>query len=224
MSILDHKVNRIPYPFLIVCEGYGDARFIDALLGAANIVNCSVGCPSTTGGTGSGKDGIAKYLKAIQAVVQSGKAELQGLLVIADADGNAATSFNTMVAAMQAAAFNAPAAPFTLSGAPLRTGLFLIPGQGLTGCLDHILWDAAIQQNPALTQCVTDFFNCTGNRIAAAIPNNQAKMRMSAIAAAHCVDNPWTSAALMWSDAGNPIPANSPRFNDLVQFLQQFVQ
>jgi len=223
MSILPHNVGAIPNPFLVVCEGYGDLRLIDALLNSNHIANCDVGCPSDRGGTGSGKSGIAKYLLSVKAVIEKGTANLQGIAVVADANGNAATSFDAMVLALQDAYFESPPTPFTFSAGMPRTGVFLNPGQGMTGCLENLLWDAAVRQNPALDQCVTDFFLCTGNQIALAQPNHQAKMRMSAIVAAHCKDNPWASSGLMWSDPGNPVPITSPRFNDLVDFLQQFV-
>ncbi|MFZ0862851.1 MAG: DUF3226 domain-containing protein [Candidatus Sulfotelmatobacter sp.] len=220
--ILPHQVKDIPRPFVVVCEGYGDVRLVATLLHHRGISNCNVGCPSTTGGSGSGKDGIGKYLKALQGAIQSGKANLQGILVVADADDDAVASFNLMVTALQDAAFPAPATAFAIEGAPLRTGIFLIPGPGRTGCLDHLLWEAAILHNPALPRCAADFFTCTGNHIAVAPPNNQAKMRMSAIVAAHCADNPWASGALIWSDPGNPVPVASVAFNDLSNFLVTF--
>jgi hypothetical protein len=225
MSILlPHKVSEIPQPFLIVCEGYGDARFLCALLKFRNITNCNVGCPSEAGGTGTGRDAISAYLRSVQAVVQLKKATLRGLLVVADADGDATAAFNLMSAALWDAAFSTPARPFTIEGTPMRVGIFLIPGNGRLGCLEHILWDAAVQKTPAITKCVDDFFICTGSHIGAAPSSNkQAKMRMSTIVAAHCKDNPWASAALIWADAGNPVPIDSSRFSELGDFLATFV-
>jgi hypothetical protein len=57
----------------------------------------------------------------------------------------------------------------------------------------------------------------------AASPNAQAKMKMSAIVAAYCKDNPWASAALMWSDVGNPVPIDSTCFDQLSGFLAAFL-
>jgi|ERR1039457_5311162 hypothetical protein len=222
MSILPRKVNGIPQPFLVVCEGYGDVCFIDALLGFRHITNCDVGCPSLEGGTGTGRDAIPAYLKSVQTAIQLGKANLHGLLVIADANGDATVSFNFMSAALHDATFPVPTGPFTIEGNPFRVGIFLIPGNGKTGCLEHILWDAAVQRTPELAECVDDFSLCTGGHIGAAPSNKQAKMRMSAIVAAHCMDNPWASPALMWSDAGNPVPIDSSCFIELGDFLATF--
>jgi hypothetical protein len=222
-SILPHEINSIPQPFLVVCEGYGDVRFIDALLEFKKIRNCNVGCPSQKGGFGTGKDAIPSYLKAIQTAVLSKKALLQGILVIADADEDAADSFNLMVTALTSAKFSAPSAPFSIEGSPLRVSIFLMPGQGRNGCLEHILWDAAVGKTPTVEQCVKDFSVCTGGHIMAASSNFQAKMKMSAVVAAFCKDNPWASAGLMWSDAGNPVPIESTRFDEISTFLATFV-
>jgi hypothetical protein len=221
--ILPHEIKEIPRPFLVVCEGYGDVCFIDALLKFKKIANCNVGCPSEKGGTGTGKEAIPQYLKAIQTAVQLKKATLRGILVVVDANGNPAVSFDQMTAALRDANFPAPGKPFSLEGNPFRVGIFLMPGQGKTGCLEHILWDAAIGKNQAIQRCVEDFSKCTGGHIMAAPSNKQAKMKMSAIVAAYCKDNPWASAAMVWSDAGNPVPIDSASFNDIAHLLETFV-
>lgn len=221
-AILPPEIKELPRPFVVVCEGYGDIRFIDALLEFKKITNCSVGCPSNRGGFGTGKEAIPPYLKGIQTAILRKKANLKGILVIADADENPTASFNLMVHALQTANFPAPAAPFSIEGNPLRAGVFLMPGAGRNGCLEHILWDAAVGKTPGIEQCLTDFSACTGGHIMAASGNHQAKMKMSALVAAFCKDNPWASPGLMWSDAGNPVPIDSVCFNGLAAFLTQF--
>ncbi len=221
-AILPHEIKEIPQPFVVVCEGYGDIRFIDALLDLKNITNCSVGCPSTRGGFGTGKEAIPSYLKGIQTAILRKKANLQGILVIADADENPAASFTLMAQALESANFPKPTDPFSIDGNPLRVGVFLMPGTGRDGCLEHILWDAAVEKTPVIEQCVTDFSACTGGHIVAASRNQRAKMQMSAIVDAFCKDNPWASPGLMWSDVGNPVPIDSACFNELTAFLTQF--
>ena len=115
-SILPHEIKVIPQPYVVVCEGYGDIRFIDALLSFKNITNCSVGCPSERGGFGTGKNAIPPYLKGIQTAILRKKTNLQGILVIADADQDPTASFNLMVQALQSAKFLVPAAPFSIEG------------------------------------------------------------------------------------------------------------
>jgi hypothetical protein len=213
---------EIPTPFVAVCEGYGDARFIDAILEFKGITKCSVGCPSAKGGSGTGRTAIPKYLKGLKTLVQKNHTILRGILVVVDADTDANGSFNFALEALQSAEFPAPSKAFSVEGDPLRVAVFLIPGEGRTGTLEHILWDAAIKRDVALEKCVEDFSACTGGHIIAASDNQQAKMRVSAIVAAHCEDNPWASPGLLWSDKGNPIPISSECFKHISDFLVAF--
>ena len=54
------------------------------------------------------------------------------------------------------------------------------------------------------------------------MPNQLAKMRMSALAAAFCEDNPWCSAKTMLSDRNSPVPIDSKCFGHLSDFLAKF--
>jgi hypothetical protein len=46
--ILPHKVERIESPFIVACEGFGDACLVEQLLQRRQMENCRVGCPSRT--------------------------------------------------------------------------------------------------------------------------------------------------------------------------------
>jgi hypothetical protein len=163
MSILlDQRVDAIPHPFLVVCEGYGDAKFITKLIEQVGITNCNVGCPSAAGGHGQGKGAILPYLEAVRALIDLGKAKLQGVLVVADANGDDKRSFNAVAEALAKAGFHRPSKCFQIEGTPIRSGCFLIPGEGRNGTLEHILWDAAIQKNPSIEGCVESFAKCMG--------------------------------------------------------------
>jgi len=220
--ILPHSIDKIPHPFIAVCAGMGDARFISSLLNLRKITNCSVGCPSDKGGHGMGKEAILSYLRAVQAAMKTGKAALRGLVVVADADVNPDQRFTEIADAIRDAGFPVPTKAFSIEGDPLRVGVYIIPGVGRTGTLEHLLWDAALKHNPAIENCVDNFSMCMGGKIAAASENKQAKMKMSAIVAASCQDNPWASPALIWSDKGNPVPIDSECFSHCSDFLVQF--
>src|ERR1700687_4127974 len=117
----------------------GDARFVDRLLQFKKIANCSIGCPSNETASGMGKEAFPKYFSAIQSArTRSQSVPLRGLLVVADANGNANESFNAIVTALQAATFPAPDLPFNVSGDPVRVAVYLIPGEGGTGTLEQI--------------------------------------------------------------------------------------
>jgi hypothetical protein len=223
MSILlDAEIKKISTPLLVACEGMGDARFICELIKHRGIENCSVGCPSEKGGHGNGVEAIPKYLKSVRARIQAGLASLTGVLVVADSDLCHDDCFKLICKGLESAQFPKPKIPFSIEGEPIKTGVFIIPGKGKTGTLEHLLWDAVIEKNPSLEQCVQTFCQCAGDHISSATENQKAKMRMSSLVAACCKKNPWASANLVWKDAGNPIPIGSSRFKEISDFLISF--
>jgi hypothetical protein len=223
MSILlDHRVNVIPHSFLVVCEGYSDAKLITKLIEHAGITNCNVGCPSRTGGHGEGKDAVAPYLEAVRTSIDLGKAKLQGILVVADANGDPDKIFTAMAEALNRAGFHKPSKSFLIEGTPVRSAVFLIPGEGRNGTLEHVLWEAAVQKKPIIEGCVETFMKCMGDVLDSCSDNQRAKMKMSALVAASCKDNPWASSAMIWSDGGNPIPIDSSCFSHVSDFLVAF--
>ena len=113
-SILSKTFDSIPNPYLLVCEGFGDVRFVDALLDHRGILNCNIGCPTQAGGHGDGKDSIPQYLKAARAVMQKGKAELRGVLIIIDSDDSPESSFKFSQDALSAAGFKKPSVPYII--------------------------------------------------------------------------------------------------------------
>jgi hypothetical protein len=218
--IQPRTLDFLPHPFFIVTEGMGDARLVDELLQFKKITNCSVGCPSKESAGGTGKDAFLKYLSAIQtAKTRTKSVPLRGLLVIADANGDATDSFNKVSKALDSSLFPRPTRAFEIvESGGFKVAVYLLPGEGETGTLEHLLLKAVFKRSPALEKCLEELATCTGG-LKSAKPNAQAKMRMSALAAAFCEDNPWCSPALMWSDKGNPVPIDSDCFKHLGDFL-----
>jgi hypothetical protein len=169
-----------------------------------------------------GQEAIGKYLGAVRLLIDQKKVSLSGILVVTDADSDPSVQFNRMVRAMNKAKIAAPQKAFQVDGKPMKTGVFIIPGEGETGTLEHLLWNAAIKKTPSLKKCIANFCRCTGGHINSASPNMKAKMKMSAIVAAHCSENPWASAAGIWSEPGNPVPINSTCFDHISSFLVAF--
>lgn len=221
--IQPRTLDLLPHPFFIVTEGMGDARLIDELLKFRGITNCSVGCPSRESSKRkTGKDAFPDYFASIQiARSRANSTRLLGLLVIADADTNAEKAFGEITTGLDLATFPAPRAPFSIEGNDLRVAVYLLPGEGKTGTLEHLLLDAAFSKTASLPKCVDDFATCTG-ALRSSKPNQLAKMRMSVLAAAFCEENPWCSANTMWSDDKNPVPINSACFNHIGDFLTRF--
>jgi hypothetical protein len=220
--ILPQSLDFLPYPFLVVTEGTGDARFVDKLLQFKNITNCSIGCPSTQSAGGMGKKSFLNYLSAIQTVrTRAESVPLRGLLVLTDANGDADQSFNDVVSALRGATFPVPDSAFNVKEGNPKVAVYLIPGVGETGTLEHLLLKAVFQKTPSLQRCVDDYSQCTGG-LKSAKPNIQAKMIMSALAATFCAENPWCSLAYMWSDKDNPVPIGSSHFDPLSNFIRSF--
>jgi hypothetical protein len=222
--IQPQELEVLARPFFIATEGMGDARLIDKLLQFRGIADCGVGCPSQKSAKGkTGKDAFPDYLLTVQiAKARAESVPLRGLLVVADADANAVSAFASIQAAMTNAKFPVPKRPFSIEGDPFRVGVYLLPGNGRTGTLEHLLLDAALAKFPKLQQCLDDFSACTG-ALRSAKPNQLAKMQMSALAAAFCEDNPWCSPNLMLCDRNNPSPIDSECFSDVCDFLGRFI-
>jgi hypothetical protein len=119
---------------LIVCEGFGDATFADALLEHHNIMNYQVGCPTRRTVGGEGKSNISKFLQAVAA--HPNAKNLRGIVVMIDADDDPVGSFRQAAADLFDADFMPPGSPYAGSGGTdPRTAVVLIPPNGGTGTL-----------------------------------------------------------------------------------------
>jgi hypothetical protein len=216
-------LELITRPFFIATEGMGDARFIDELLKFKGTTNCSVGCPSRQSGKGrTGKDAFPDYFASIQiARGRLNSTRLLGLLVVADANESAEKAFKAITTALGSATFPTPKDPFRIEETDLRVAVYLLPGEGRTGTLEHLLLGAVFAKTEILSDCLDKFSTCTG-ALRSSKPNQLAKMKMSVLTAAFCEDNPWCSANTMWSDDNNPVPIDSACFNDIAGFLSRF--
>lgn len=207
---------RRTMPFVVVCEGYGDVCFVAELLEHRKIEVCNVGCP-TQKHFGDGKDAIPAYLKALA----TDKKGLKGVLIVVDADNTPGTLFESMVQALNAATFPAPDQPFAIENKEIRVGVFLVPRKNENGTLDNLLLESVFKKHPEARECIEKFVDCTKTSKTWK-PNQQAKMKLSALVAAYCEGNPWSSLAWVWSTKGNPIPIDSDCFADLADFLVAF--
>jgi hypothetical protein len=223
MSFLSRTMQEITNPYVVACEDMGHAALIWELLQHRNLMNCDVGCPSQEGDQATGITAIPHYLGRIRALILSGKANLTGIMVVADADASATTCFTTICAALHGSNFSIPSRAFNIEGTTFRTAAFILPGEGRTGTLEHLLWDAAILKTPKLKKCISRLCRCTGGHINSAPENKKAKMKISAIIASHCQKNPFASSGMIWHDRNNPIPIDSPCFEPLADFLTNFL-
>lgn len=211
-------------PFVIVCEGMGDATFVDHLLIDQGIGNCCVGCPSDVTGAGSGLQRIPSYLGAIQAITQ-GRGILSGIAVVADADNSPKKNFQLLKKGFKDAQLPEPDLAYSISAnTPIRVGVYLVPGVGRKGTLEDLLLEAAFKGGPQLEKCIDDFSACAGIKAGDWTPNQRAKMRLSALVAVTCQHNPWASSNTMWSDSLCPVPIDSSCFQEIKKFLRQLTK
>jgi hypothetical protein len=208
-------VKDIPLPFLIVCDGYSDVRLIDKLLQYCHISNCNVGCKSD-----AFHPDLSKYLAALKSILSRQSGVIRGVLIVMDADTSPKSAFSAACKAFEFAEFPVPSKPFTIEELNPRVAVYIIPGVKRKGTLEHLLLEAAYKKNPKAKKCTDKFLHCIGKVRCSS--NMDAKMRMSALVAATCSENPWASAAMIWSDKGNPVPINSPCFDHLTHFLRKF--
>jgi len=215
-TVVPNRVDDIPLPNLIVCEGYGDLRLIDELLQHHRIANCNVACPSRDFG-----HDLGGFVKAVRALLDIKGKALQGILVVIDADTSGADAFTAACSALAGGGFPVPPKPFIVEDLKPRVAVYVMPGKGQDGTLEHLLVEAAYKKNPKAKKCIDEFLACIGNP-GKVTPNQDAKMRMSSLVAATCTENPWSSPALIWKDKGNPVPIDSASFDPLVELLKRF--
>jgi hypothetical protein len=227
-------LREIENPFVVVCEGSGDARFVFELLKIRQIENCSVGFPNEMDSGGGGKDAIGRYVEsiftwfAIHAAVP-----LRGVLIVLDADDDPNSAFDLARKALQDTGLPAPGRAFSLerdearAAASTAAAVYLVPGLMLngeqeTGTLEDILLRAAFEKNPQFQGCLDAFIGCIG-KAPELKSNKKAKMRLSALVGASFPSNPWASVdKLLASSKNDLVPIDSIHFKHLADFLVEF--
>jgi hypothetical protein len=234
-QLLSAGFEEIENPFVVVCEGSGDARFVFELLKTREVANCSVGYPNEKDAKGGGKDAIEAYLVAISTwfAIHPDK-NLQGLMLLLDADDKPESAFRLACKAFKGAGFHIPSKAYSCESSikskdefPANVAVYLIPGmmqsgEQETGTLEDILLRAAFAKNPLYEGCLDAFLGCIG-KAPEHQPNKRAKMRMSALVGASFPSNPWASVdKLLASSKNDLVPMNSQHFSDLADFLAKF--
>lgn len=197
-------------PFVIVCEGFHERSLVCALLSERlGVTNCDVTFPKK-----SGKSGI----KDVVTLLAGREDALSGVFIVADADTNADTSFKELCNAY-CDPFPPPPTAFAIhQGKKHRTGIFLMPGKGKTGALEHLLLEAAREKSPAALQCIENFETCTGTTPTWS-DNKKAKMRFACYVASHCKNDPCCGTGFIWTSKNLILEIKSPVFQELCDFL-----
>ena len=211
--------RSVEEPILVVCEGPSDCGLIDRLIDANRIIGVQSRYPKSLD-AGDGFDAIPKLLTLLKDAGQL--SNLDCLVLLVDANGEPQSRFDKskdMLAAIGFTVF----APFDFYvGAP-TAAVWFIRGQGKTGCFEHLLLDAVANSDPTLIAAVDAFAAAVGKPTSWSA-NKQAKMRVHALIAACCKEDPASSLAWVWNKQGNPFPLNNGVFDGLVNLLQRLTQ
>jgi hypothetical protein len=219
----DEKEKSRPAPFkpesplVIICEGFQDSGFIAALLKHLNITNCDVTFPKKKRNKSNGLDGMPSMAELLVP-----EPTVKGIAFIRDADDNAEKAFKDACEGFPSP-YKAPKKSFVPEKNESRTtAVFLIPGKGKTGTIEHLLLEAVFAVHKDLQKCVLGFEACRKNT-ATWDENKKAKMKMLSVIASFCEDDPGCSLGFIWSKgADNPIDIASPVFTELATFLKEF--
>jgi hypothetical protein len=203
-------------PNVIVCEGWQDASLISGLLEHLRITNCDVTYPTKAEGA-NGRSGIENTVYLL-----SGRAgSVSGVLVVGDADDNPAASFKELVKAF-CDPFKPPDEPFTVHiGRKKTTGIYLLPGKGKTGALEHLFLEAIALINPTGMHCIEELQTCA-NTTTDWSSNKLAKMKLACYVATHCKNDPCCSPAYLWSSKNRVFDLANMAFKELGDFLLEF--
>ena len=218
-ELAPEKLLQPESPLVIVCEGFQDSGFVCALLRHLKIDNCDVMFPKKRKGGGNGKSAIPSMVKLVSAFP-----EVKGLALLWDADASDSQAFKDACESLESP-FKPPKKPFSVqTHNGLSTGVFLIPGRGQKGTLEHMLLRAVYAKHPDLQTCVGSFCGCYP-RGAAWDENKKAKRDMHCVVATFCEDDPGCSLGFIWQKKkDNPIDIGSSAFSELAAFLKDFSQ
>lgn len=223
------KVDRqnqgeLTQPTLVLCEGKRDASFVLHLTEQRGIRGIQTGFPDPSGqvrvtSDAYGKGGFREYLIDLRA--RSGFKNLRHIIILRDKDYDRSAAFNDVAQQITDAGKHAvPGQVDQESKGTPGVIVDLIPDGSTEGNLDVLLL-SAIEATHPLNHYFGPYFDCCGLE---AIPTGEAaKIKLTTIVAASCRKNPSASLSFVWSQSGNPIPLESPRFDELADFLRRFV-
>jgi hypothetical protein len=203
-------------PVYVACEGPTDCAFVRAMVCEEKLQGFNVGCPADIA-DGSGRSAIPRLLRAVLASTDGSK--IRSLAVFIDNNGSPdkALEFGREVLAEHG--YLIPDPPGILEDGGRKVGLYLIPAPGIPGTLEHLLVEAVLDLRPQLRECLEGFETCTKAPLSWSA-NQRAKMRLGAIIASHCSENPLRPAQCLWQSQENPIPRTSERFDGVRAFLR----
>jgi hypothetical protein len=144
--------TRIDKPYVVFVEGKDEENVLDSILSAQG--QTEVQCVVV-----GGKDKFA--LKVPAAVNITGFKNVRSLAIIRDADDDAEATFQSVRAVLTKAQLPCPDQPGQwLTTSTPRVGVYIVPGSGRPGFLEHLFLEAH-QQHPFFLCCQDFSAACT---------------------------------------------------------------
>jgi hypothetical protein len=206
---------------LIACEGLSDATFLKRLAHYHNLQGIEIHYPKQDTVGAAGKSGFERLFRAFRISIGSQSVPIKKLLVFTDADDNPDKAFNEIKKSLQRAGFPIPTSPFELLAGDVLVAVFLVPGTGKNGTLEHLLLSAALDARPEVRECIEKFSQCLPY-VSQWKENKRTKMWLQVFTAACYEDDPCIALSWLLGKPDCPIPINSNHFAEIVSFLWQF--
>ena len=204
-------------PGVVVCEGRSDANFLSALFDHHGIDGFEVTFPTGEQGGGEGALSIGKCLKGIMA--GSGARAIKTVVIVRDCDDSPDKSFRQARSDLEFAQLDVPDQPTRFTLGDPRVAILMIPGAGTKGTLETLLLQAIKDANPAFMDCVDKFASCLDDPHSWS-ENKRAKMKLQALIAGCCKQDPASSLSWVWGKSGNPVPIDSSHFDEIAEFFK----
>jgi hypothetical protein len=220
--------TEIARPKLILCEGPADEAFLRALISARQLGDPSI--RNTSDGTGDRSGSISRFGTLLTAIPAfHGFAQVTDILIIADADEDPPANFAQIQRQIESAEnpsakpprYASPTALRETAGHAPSITVLLLPWDNQKGNLESLCLDAAMSADHAIAQCVEEFATCTGTNWPEVTLSGKMKLR-SLLAARHR-PNPFIGMGNIWSNAPDLVPLSHSSFNQLSDFLRDFL-
>lgn len=211
----DGEPFRFEDPIYVVCEGPADVRLVRRLLERENLTGFSLNFAK-------GYQNFGKHVRGLRA--SSDWRRVKRLLIIGDNDNHPATQWRNAHSALTEEGLPAPETPGRIvDGTRDRpsTGIFMVPSAHSVGTLETLLVEAILQGREGLDDCLQRLDTCPVTDCDEWDAVKRAKMQFQTAVAVTCRDDPSAGAAHIWSKTHNPVPVDSPVFDELAEFLRR---
>lgn len=208
---------------LILCEGKGDASFFRELTRHRNLSGFQIGFPDEQTSGAYGIDGFSRYLESLR--VRNGfYSPLRAIIIVADNDLDPSKQFSRVLKQIRKAAnhhpYPLPSLPEQIVGSDLqKIAVLMMPKANEKGALETLLLEATSELKD-LHQCLEKYCECAGTKAWNNI-TKLSKMRLNALIAASCSDNPACNVTNIWKQKKNPIALGHKCFDHIESFLKK---